>query len=239
VTAALDHSTADVARILDLPEARLRYWAQTGLVGPSVRRGGRFFYTFVDLVAVRTVKELTAAGLSVQQIRKHLDALRAALPDAPLAALRVLSDGERLIVVADDGSPFEPLSGQLVLSFTVTAGAAEPPADPEPPPPPLSALGCFRAALERPRDAERLLRRAVTIDPRFAEAWSNLGAILDRRGDRSGALDAFERAVALDPFLSEARANLAELLDELGDRATAAAHRARCYVMTSSGSAPR
>ena len=51
------YSIRDVSRILAVQEARLRYWTQIGFVGPTVRKGGRFFYTFCDLVAVKTAKD--------------------------------------------------------------------------------------------------------------------------------------------------------------------------------------
>ena len=49
------YSIRDVSRILALQESRLRYWTQVGFVGPTVRKGGRFYYTFCDLVAVKGV----------------------------------------------------------------------------------------------------------------------------------------------------------------------------------------
>ena len=62
------YSIRDVARILAVQEARLRYWMQTGFVGPTVRKGGRFYYTFCDLVAVKAAKDLGEAGLPLQKI---------------------------------------------------------------------------------------------------------------------------------------------------------------------------
>ena len=72
------YSIRDASRILALPEARLRYWMQTGFVGPTVRKGGRFYYTFTDLVATKSAKDLLDGGMSMQKIRKHVDALRRA-----------------------------------------------------------------------------------------------------------------------------------------------------------------
>ena len=63
------YSIRDVARILAVQESRLRYWTQTGFVGPTVRKGGRFYYTFMDLVAVKSAKDLLAADVSLQAAR--------------------------------------------------------------------------------------------------------------------------------------------------------------------------
>jgi tetratricopeptide (TPR) repeat protein len=225
---AAEFSVKDVARLFELQEARLRYWAQTGFVGPSVRRGGRFYYSFQDLIGVRVAKDLLAKGLSLQTVRRSLEALRAALPhiDRPLSQLRVLSDGDRLVVASDDG-PYEPASGQLVMSFAVAQlvgqvaevvpiTVAEKPVVEKPTP--GSAFACFVASGEaEPGEAERLLRRAVELDDSLAAAWTNLGTLLERRGVRGEARSAFEKALHLDGEQPEARYNLANLLADLGE----------------------
>src|SRR5262249_22173695 len=109
-------SFVDAAQIFGLAEPGLRYWAQTGFVGPTVRQKGRFYYNFQDLLSLKTAVALLDAGLSVQRVRKNLEALRRRLPEVgkPLAQLRICSDGDELVVLADDAA-FEPASGQLVL----------------------------------------------------------------------------------------------------------------------------
>lgn len=240
-----EFSVKDVARLFDVQEARLRYWAQTGFVGPSVRKQGRFFYTFEDLIGVKVAKELLDGGLSLQTVRKNLDALRAALPhvDRPLSRLRVVCDGDCVVVVGDE-APFEPKTGQLVMSFAVAAlhervskvlalpepGAAAP--APAAPAPPASAYAAFlegvaaQDAGEAAR-AEALYRRALAADDKLAAAWTNLGGLLERRGARGEAREAWERALALDPEQPEARYNLANLLADLGEAELAVAEYRR------------
>jgi DNA-binding transcriptional MerR regulator len=101
------YSFAEVAKILGLPEGKLRYWAQTGFVGPSVKRGGRQLFSFQDLVGVKAAKELTERGVKPAQIRRALDSVRDTLPhvDRPLDRLRLAFDGEALVIV-DDGAAF-------------------------------------------------------------------------------------------------------------------------------------
>src|SRR5262249_49725789 len=110
----------DVARIVGLQESRIRYWAQTGFVGPSARSGGKHVYTFQDLVGVKAAKELLDRGLTVQRVRKNLDALREQLPhvERPLAQLRIVSDGDRLVVLEEE-TRYEPTTGQLVMDFAL------------------------------------------------------------------------------------------------------------------------
>ncbi|HWN71668.1 MAG TPA: MerR family transcriptional regulator [Haliangium sp.] len=120
------YSIKDVAQIFGLEPSRLRYWAQTGFVNPSVRRGGRMFYTFQDLVAVRTAKGLLDAGLTLQKVRKNLESLRALLPQVvhPASKMRICSDGETVVAV-DGAVAFEPTTGQVVMSFTVDGLSSE------------------------------------------------------------------------------------------------------------------
>lgn len=117
------YSFRDVAAIFDIPESRLRYWAQTGFINPSIRAGGRRYYTFRDLIQIRAARDLMVAGASLQRVRKNLDSLRALLPDAdyPASRMRILSDGETVVARTPDDVLLEPLTGQLVLDFSVDA----------------------------------------------------------------------------------------------------------------------
>jgi DNA-binding transcriptional MerR regulator len=120
------YSIKEVAQIFGLEPSRLRYWAQTGFVNPSVRRGGRLYYTFQDLVAVRTAKGLLDVGLTLHKVRKNLESLRALLPNVahPASKMRICSDGETVVAV-DGGVAFEPTTGQVVMSFTVDGLSSE------------------------------------------------------------------------------------------------------------------
>lgn len=116
------YSVRDAARLFGLAESRLRYWIQAGFLRPSVRQGGRFYYTFADLVGIKAAVELLGAGVPMVRVRRALDGLRGSLPQrvAPTSRLRVLSDGDTLVVV-EDGTAYEPHSGQLVMSFAVSS----------------------------------------------------------------------------------------------------------------------
>ncbi len=111
------YSFGGAAKILDIAESKLRYWAQVGFVGPSARRGGKPMFSFQDLVSVKAAKELVDRGFKAAEIRKAIEGVRATLPhlDRPLDRIRVAFDGTRLVVV-DDDTAFEP-SGQRVFDF--------------------------------------------------------------------------------------------------------------------------
>jgi tetratricopeptide (TPR) repeat protein len=228
------YGARDVSQIVGLSESRVRYWAQTGFVGPSQRQGGRPLYTFQDLIGLKAAKELLDRGLSIQRVRKALDALRAQLPDVerPLERLRVLSDGERLVVV-DDGAAFEPLSGQLVMDFDVGALSGRVAevmelVRPEPPRE-LPLYDRFVEAMQLDgdpaREAEALAAYHALLaeEPGFAAVHNNLGALLHRSGRLDEAREAFRRALELDPEQPEARYNLGNLLADAGDEAGALA----------------
>jgi tetratricopeptide (TPR) repeat protein len=234
------YSIRDVARILAVQESRLRYWMQTGFVGPTVRKGGRFYYTFCDLVAVKAAKDLLAADQPLQKARKAVEALKKALPHDthPHSRLRVCSDGNTIVALADDVA-FEPVGGQVVMAFTVPSFGehiaevlAMPRVDPSAPQEvtdsPTEANGgttAYRhfvegcAAMDRgdSETAEHLFRQAIDLEPNMAAALTNLGNLVYRQGETDEARRLYERALEHDPSQAEARYNLANLLDDVGE----------------------
>jgi len=245
------YSIRDVAKLFALQESRLRYWMQTGFVGPTVRKGGRFFYTFRDLCAIKAAKDLLAAGVSTQNVRKNLEALRRVLPnDAhPALRLRVCSDGETLVALAEDVA-FAPATGQVVMAFNLPSlggqiaealpagradiSAAPQAVDDDPTEANLgpSAYACFvEACAAEDRgdvaEAEALYHRALETDPQLAAAMTNLGNLRHRAGDTAGARSMYERALMHDPAQAEARYNLGNLLEDLGEHDLAIAELKR------------
>src|SRR5271165_6472677 len=110
-------SPEDVQRIVGLTGKQLDYWDRLRLVSPRKEKGIRF-YDFRDLIGLRTVKQLVEDGVPAGRLRHALNALRERLSQvhAPLAELRVLSDGKD-ILVEHEGTRIEPLSGQFALNF--------------------------------------------------------------------------------------------------------------------------
>jgi tetratricopeptide (TPR) repeat protein len=231
------YTFAGAAKILDLNESKLRYWAQVGFVGPSARRGGKPVFTFQDLVSIKAAKELVDRGFKAAEIRKALDRVRASLPhvDRPLDRIRVAFDGASLVVV-DDGHAYDT-SGQKVFDFGLadlrTSADRVAEVRPKTPVPEIGgdagakrtaydwfAEGTLReasGATEGDAEAEACYQRALALDAGLAAAHTNLGSIAHRRGDADEARAAFERALAIDPDQVEARFNLANLILESGD----------------------
>ena len=233
------YSIRDVSRILAVQESRLRYWMQTGFVGPTVRKGGRFYYTFNDLIAVKAAKDLLATGMPLQRVRKNVEALKQALPGDthPTTKLRVCCDGETIVALADDIA-CQPIGGQVVMAFNVPSFGehvmqtlAMPRVEAVPAPvddSPTEAHGgttAYRnfveacAAEDRGESdvAEHLFRQALDLEPNMAAALTNLGNLVYRQGELHEARSLYERALEHDPAQPEARYNLANLLEDLGE----------------------
>ena len=103
----------DILHLLGISRRQLQYWAQTNLVEPSITTsGGHHRYTFEDLVALKAVKRLIDAGVSLQRVRSGIRALREALPHCslPLSELTLVATADVLLVL-DEGTDFQALRG--------------------------------------------------------------------------------------------------------------------------------
>lgn len=225
-------SAKEVAKLLGLPETRLRTLDRAGIVSPSGTRGSRRAYTFQDLIALRATL-LLSQGVKLRDVARAIGALRHSLPRVtrPLQELRIVSDGRRVVVRAQDGA-FEPLTGQMVLDFDVGALRRDVVRVLRPETPAARAQTAYDLYVqasgldENPAtydDAELLYRKALELDPRLAIAYTNLGNILFRRGDAAGAETFYARAIEIDDRQPEGHYNLGYVMLERGD-ARGAAH---------------
>ena len=73
----------------------------------------------------------------------------------------------------------------------------------------------YRAAL-RCQEAACSYRRAVEINPDFAQAHNSLGIVLQEQGEVDGAAASYRRAVEIKPAYAEAHSNLGNALIEQG-----------------------
>jgi hypothetical protein len=106
--------TREVVQILGISRRQLQYWSQTGLIAPSVKTpGGHGRYSFRDLVALKAAKRLIDAGVSVQRIRKSIQALTGILPTVrrPLSELVLVATGD-VVLAFRNGTVFDAVSGQ-------------------------------------------------------------------------------------------------------------------------------
>jgi tetratricopeptide (TPR) repeat protein len=218
-------SPEETQRILGLTDKQLDYWVRLRLVSPRKEQGNRF-YDFGDLIGLRTVKQLVEKGVPANRLRRALAALREKLAQvhAPLAELRVLSDGKD-IVVERGGTRLEPLSGQFVLNFEtreldervrVMAGR--------------NADEWLAMALEYEAEGKTRAQaidaydRALCVDPQRPEVLINCGTLYYEDGNLEKASEYFRRALQLDAENALAHFNLGSVLEEVGEVEAARQH---------------
>jgi tetratricopeptide (TPR) repeat protein len=68
---------------------------------------------------------------------------------------------------------------------------------------------------------EAQLQKAVSIDPKFGDAYLQLGILYSARGDSKRAITAYKTAIEVNPNLGEAHYRLGRAYKEIGDDANA------------------
>jgi tetratricopeptide (TPR) repeat protein len=220
------YSARHAAQLIGLPESAVRSCIRDGLVGTPGAVPAQL--SFRDLAALRIVKALIDAGLSLPRVRHELARLAARLPAGrSIAELTVEARGGGVHVVGE--AAFGP--GQLELPLAVATPAALPagelrelPRPPEVPapvavPPATADQWLTRAAaLEEPDPVAAIdaYRRSLRLRPDCAEAWINLGRLFAESGDAPAAEDCFRSALDLDPVEATAYYNLGVLAQDAG-----------------------
>ena len=176
------YSSKEASKILTIPETKLRYWDRIGLVRPSVRKARRRFYSFQDLICLRTARTLVESGYAPHRIKACLRNLQSLFPggDHRLHALRIFGDGRKLIVDVG-GKLVDTTTGQQVLQFNVDRVASE-----------------LRRQI-----------RDIAGGPEDSQFWFDRGASLD--GDPESyqeAIQAYETSIRLDDSLPHSYVNL-------------------------------
>ena len=205
----------------------MRYWERTAFIERSGERGGRRYYTFQDLIGIRAAKELLDGGLPLRSVRRGIEALRASLPRVarPLSSVRIVADGQS-IVVRDEHVSYDALSGQLMLDFDVRSLHDDvvrvlkraTPADSHRVAYEHYMHGCrLDQSEDTMAEAEAAYRRAIEVDPTFANAFTNLGNLLYRRGEIDSAERMYARALQIDSDQPEAFYNLGCLMYDRGE----------------------
>lgn len=215
-----EYSRQDVCRMLAVTERQLRTWEAQGLIP------GAGTYSFSDLIALRTIRELRGRRIPVRVISRALASLGKKLAhiERPLSELKISSDGRR-ITVQLSGQKMEAISGQMLFDFDTAE---------------LGDIRSFRReekTIDREREAERYFQqglmleetgapvaqaiqayeKAVELNPSAAGALVNLGTICYRLRKYGEAETWYRRAVEVDADYPLAHFNLGNLYDERGD----------------------
>lgn len=217
----------EVARLLNVTAGRLGTLDRAG-ISPTGRRRGRRAYTFSDLIALRTAQTLLDRRVRLRDVTRAINALKRSLPKVtrPLVELRIVSDGQRVVVQTEEGT-FDPLlDNQMLLDFGVKAlrddvvRVLRPSAGRERA---RTAYEMYLHASQLDEDpatmaeAERLYKSAIELDPWLAIAYTNLGNIRFRHHDATAAESLYNKALQIDPKQPEAQYNLGYVMLERGD----------------------
>jgi tetratricopeptide (TPR) repeat protein len=220
------YSTRDVARLLGLSEPQVRSQARAGFLTPERGPHNGYRFSFQDLVLLRTARELAQARVPPRRIRSALQGLARQLPIGhSLSELRIVAVGHR-VMVRDEGTAWNPESGQLQIDFAVSdiASRAGPVArrlgrPAEQATEKLSASGWFDLAVDleasAPEEACSAYVRALALDPDLAEAHVNLGRLLQLAGRIAEAAEHYRRSLEGGRSDATAAFNLGTALEEL------------------------
>lgn len=212
----------EVVRILGVGERQLQYWERLRLVRPRARWGEKF-YSFQDLISLRTIKQLTQARVPARRLRRAMEALARQLSavEAPLTELRILSNG-RNVAVEYEGQTLEPLSGQLLLNFeTRELGEKVRPMRERSAEEWLALAAEYESQPETQPLAIDAYLRVLEKAPACLEACINLGTLFYQQGRLEDAAECYRQGVAVDPGSALAHFNLGSVLDELEELASA------------------
>lgn len=228
------YTRKEACRLLGVTDAVLVKWEEHSFIEHSDE------YSFRDLIALRTLRELRRNRFRAEKIRKVIDALRERLRHVgnPLTELKIYTDG-RHIAVQVDGGKMEPLSGQLLLDFDkqeiqrllqfpgrnvdgelAAAMAAKH----------FEAERWFEKGVEVEQTGGPIERaiaayeKALECDSTLAGALVNLGTVYFHKRDWAKAQDYYQRAVTAKPEYALAQFNLGNLFDETGDWERALEH---------------
>jgi tetratricopeptide (TPR) repeat protein len=210
------YSTSQLTNLLNLSRDKLKSWIRSGLIQPVQTVDGLDYFNYAQVVSVKTLADLTQAGVKTEAIRRSLEQLRYWLPDVdePLAQLDVLDRDGRLLLRVEDAL-VEP-SGQMLLDFDSQK--------PEPvtltiPDSSKSAedwfdLGCQHEDEGRWAQAAEAYRRALLAGGPDRDTSFNLANVLFAMGHKSQAIERYYQALELDKKFADAWVNLGLALTE-------------------------
>ena len=219
------YTLQDVERLIGLSRGVVQGFIDAGFVAPARGPRNELFFSFQDLIVLRTAQGLTAVKIPTRKVKQSLARLRAELPQTlPLSGVHISALGTR-IVVRQGASQWQADSGQYLLDFDVASSHGE-----------VAFLKTSATASERaehwfdrgreleasePNAAERAYREAIARDPQFLAAYVNLGCLLQARGLADDAERIYRDAIAQMPDEPLLFFNIGIALEDLGRPAEA------------------
>jgi predicted TPR repeat methyltransferase len=210
-------STAQLSQVLKVPGARLRRWADLGLIRPARTTHGVHYFDFRQATWARSLCHFIRAGITPRRIRQSLEQLRCWLSDVdePLSQLSVLEENGQLLVRLEEGQLFEP-TGQGLFDFDREPGSATVALDIGP----STAeqwfeLACGHEDAGRLPEAARAYRQVLLRGGPDKDACFNLANVLHALGRMEQAAERYRQALELDQNFVEAWNNLGNTVAEL------------------------
>ncbi len=208
------YTPAMLSQMLDVPVYLIRRWERRGLIRP-VRRTYRLpYFDLREVASVRRLSELLRSGVPPQKLEQSLAEIRSLLPDPdrPLAQLKLLVQGGRVLVRKDSGL-VEPRTGQRHFDFSEESSESV-------------AVEIPSAAPGEPAEGPRSQRPSVRLphpgqpSPEqlrwSCDDWYEQGCRLLDEGDPNGAVEAFRLCLMDSPSCPETHFQLAEALYRAG-----------------------
>lgn len=205
----------ELARILDLPGAKLRQWVRWGLLQPNKVIHRLEFFPFAAIASAKRVLEWADEGLTLPKIRQELASFRkrdsqSVYPDANVVFRhgRLLIQHKRQLLDS---------RGQRYFDFSDAKDSRR---IVRIPPTPADLGRVFEMALiaeakGRRQEAVQHYRQAIDIEPNNPILHFNLGNTLYAGGCLKEARDSFQLALMLDEEYAEAWNNLGNIHLEL------------------------
>ena len=225
------YTTHDTSELIGLTESQVRHYVRRGLLAPGRGQRNEYRFSFQDIVLLRTAKGLLDAKVSPRKAYRVLLKLQNELDNVKnLAAVRIMADGAN-VVVKDEDALWNAETGQGHLDFTVrelagsVANMAERNLIESRDMDDLDSDDWYNLGLDLeevdPERAPEAYLRAISLDPKNADAHVNLGRLHQLRGNLRRAKQHYRLALDQVDDHQLALYNLGTLFDELDELDTA------------------
>ena len=212
-------TTREAAKIANLSGARIRSFVRAGFITPAQGNKKALYFTFQDLLFLKTAKGLLDSSVPSKRVARMLSALKHHLPNGQhLSSLKISTDG-RQVVAWDGKTRWQAESGQFLFNFDARAIVQKLKL---PPAPPIenkrTAQHWFDLAVEleatSTNEAQRAYHIALELDVKMADAHLNLGKLYHDRDELKKAELHYRAAAKNAPHDAAPHFNLGVLLED-------------------------